>query len=248
MKPIFAASIMCMDFLHIARDMQIINAECDMYHADIMDGHFAKNITCSPDVVKAIRRNTALPIDAHLMVCHPNDFIGALAEAGADYISLHAETINTDAFRTIRRIQGLGKKVGIALNPATPLDYIRHYIHHVDLLTIMTVDVGFGGQQYIREMEAKVAEARALREKGGHRYIIQIDGSCNPATYAGLAAAGGEAFVMGTSGLFRRGMTLADSAARMREEFAETTGIDTEKAACPLTKNEGVNRNDCHCK
>jgi|GEM_PF-6385 len=229
MKPIFAASIMCMDFLNVARDMQIINADCDMYHADIMDGHFAKNITCSPDFIKAIRRATDLPIDAHLMVEYPNDFIDAVAKAGVDYISLHAETINVNAFRTINRIKSLGKKVGIALNPATPIDYIRHYIHEVDLLTIMTVDIGFGGQPYIKVMEKKVAEARDLREKEGYKYVIQIDGSCNPVTYAGLAAAGAEAFVMGSTGLFRKGMALNESALLMRKEYTELTGIDAAR-------------------
>ena len=231
MKPIFSASIMCMDFLNIERDMQIINSECDMYHADIMDGHFAKNITCSPDVIKSMRKATSLPIDAHLMLESPDDFIDAIAEAGADYISLHAETINTNAFRIISRIEALGKKVGIVLNPATPLDYIRHYIHKVDLLTIMTVDVGFGGQPYIKEMEAKISEARDLRERENYSYIIQIDGSCNPATYAGLSVSGGEAFVMGSSGLFRKGMNLKNSAQLMRREFSETTGIDAAKCA-----------------
>ena len=229
MKPIFAASIMCMDFLNVERDMRVINEHCDMYHADMMDGHFCKNITLSPDFVASIRKATDLPIDVHMMVEHPNDFIDMVAAAGADYISVHAETINADAFRTITRIKNLGKKVGIVLNPATPLEYIRYYIDKIDMLTIMTVDVGFGGQPFIREVVEKIAEAKRLRDENGYNFIIQIDGSCNPNTYAELSAAGGEAFVMGTTGLFRKGMDLAESAKLMRKEFAEITGVDTTK-------------------
>lgn len=224
MNPIFSASIMCMDFLNVERDMKILNETCDMYHADIMDGHYAPNITLSPSIIKSIRKATKLPIDAHMMVEKPKNFLEAVADAGADYISVHAETINVDAFRTMSRIRSLGCRFGIVLNPATPVSYIQDYIEEIDLLTIMTVDIGYGGQPFIKQMVPKIKVAAQLKRENNYRYILQIDGSCNPGTYQILHEAGAEAYVMGSTGLFRKGLELRESALRMREEFFEKTG------------------------
>jgi len=141
-------------------------------------------------------------MDAHLMVENPADFVDMVKEAGAVYITPHAETINKNAFRLIQRILDLGCKPGVALNPATPLDYIRHYIHLLDKITIMTVDPGFAGQRFIPEMLEKIREAKALKERMGYKYLIEVDGSCNARTFRMLAEAGAEVFVVGTSGLF----------------------------------------------
>ena len=202
MKPDFAVSLMCMDYLKISEQMEVLNDNVSMLHADIMDGHFCKNITLSPDLIKAFASVTTLPIDAHLMTTNPGDWIDACAEAGAGYISLHAETINTDAFRQINYIKSLGCKVGIVLNPATPLEYIRHYLNRVDMLTIMTVDVGFAGQSFIDEMLEKIEEAVRIREENGYTYKIQVDGSVNERTYKRLYDAGCDVYVLGSSGLF----------------------------------------------
>ena len=136
MKPMFNPSLMCMDLINIKEQIQILNSRADFYHVDIMDGHFVKNITLSPDFVKAIHPLTDLPLDCHLMVTDPDDFIEPLAKSGAGFICPHAETINSQAFRIIKKIRDNGCKVGVVLNPATPVSYIKHYIHKVDKITV----------------------------------------------------------------------------------------------------------------
>ena len=219
MKPLFCPSLMCMDFLHAAEEIEILNSGCDMYHVDIMDGHFCKNITLSPSVIKSLRPALEKPVDAHLMVTDPGDYLEALAEAGTDYISVHAETINTNAFRTLRTIRELGCKTGVVLNPGSPLSWVEQYTDQIDLLTIMTVDVGYAGQPFIPSMLRKIAQAYELRESQGLNYLIQIDGACGPKTYGALNAAGADAYVLGSSGLYRKGMSLAESCSRLHEDF-----------------------------
>ena len=202
MKMEIAPSLMCMDFLKMREQLEVLNEKVDMYHADIMDGHYCKNITLSPDLIKTFSKVANKPIDAHLMTTNPTDWIDLLAEAGATYISPHAETINVNAFRVINMIKEKGCKVGIVLNPATPLSQIEAYLNKVDMLTLMTVDVGFAGQPFIEEVLAKIAEAKKIREEKGYQYKIQIDGSCNKNTYKRLYEAGADALVVGSSGLF----------------------------------------------
>lgn len=203
MKPMFSPSLMCMDLLKIREQIHILNAHADLYHIDIMDGHFVKNITLSPDFVKAVSRISKAALDCHLMVTDPDDYIIPLAQAGAAYISPHAETINSDAFRILHKIHELGCKAGIVLNPATPLSYIQHYLHLVDKITIMSVDPGFAGQAFIREMLDKIREAKRLKIQNGYHYLIEVDGSCNAATFQELREAGVEVFIVGNSGLFQ---------------------------------------------
>ena len=219
MQPLFNPSLMCMDLLNIKEQIEILNERADMYHVDIMDGHFVKNITLSPDFVKAISKVVKIPMDCHLMVTDPDDYIESLAKAGAGYICPHAETINSDAFRIINKIRANGCKVGVVLNPATPLAYIQHYIHLVDKITIMSVDPGFAGQPFIREMLGKIAEAKRLKEENGYKYIIEVDGSCNAGTFKELAEAGTECFIVGTSGLFNLDEDLTVAWDKMIENF-----------------------------
>ena len=202
MKVMFSPSLMCMDLLNIKEQIEILNDRADFYHVDVMDGHFVKNITLSPDFVKAISPVCKAPLDCHLMVTDPDNYIESLAAAGAAYICPHAETINSDAFRIINKIKSVGCKVGVVLNPATPLSYIKHYIHLLDKITIMTVDPGFAGQPFIREMLDKIREAKALKEEKGYKYLIEVDGSCNERTFKELYEAGTEVFIVGSSGLF----------------------------------------------
>ncbi|MDR2048640.1 MAG: allulose-6-phosphate 3-epimerase, partial [Treponema sp.] len=164
----FSVSLMCLDYLKIQEQIEILNAKADYYHIDIMDGHFCKNITLSPDFMKAVKKIARLPLDVHLMTEYPNDFIDPVRDAGAEWISPHAETINTDAFRTINKIKSLGAKAGVVLNPATPLEYIKHYAGKLDILTIMTVDVGYAGQPFIEEMLDKIRLAKQWKEQYGY--------------------------------------------------------------------------------
>lgn len=224
MEPMFNPSLMCMDLLDIKNQAEILNERCDLYHVDIMDGHFVKNITLSPDFVKVFSTIAKKPIDCHLMVTDPDDYIEVLAENGAGYICPHAETINTDAFRIMNKIEALGCKKGVVLNPATPLSYIREYIDRIDKLTIMTVDPGFAGHPFIKEMLGKIREAKELKEKYGYKFLIEIDGSCNQRTFKELYEAGAEVFIVGSSGLFSKDKDLKKAWEIMREEFRTATG------------------------
>ena len=198
----FSPSLMCMDLTKFKEQVDILNERADFYHVDIMDGHFVKNITLSPFFVEQLNKITKLPIDVHLMVEFPGDYIDELAKSGATYICPHAETINKDAFRIINKIKSLGCKAGVVLNPSTPVEWIKYYIHLVDKITIMTVDPGFAGQPFIPEMLEKIKELKKIKEENNYSYLIEIDGSCNERTFKRLTSAGAEVLIVGSSGLF----------------------------------------------
>ena len=225
LRPEFSVSLMCMDLLKGGEQLSVLNKRADQYHIDIMDGHFARNIAMSPDFVRACRDYGSLPMDVHLMTVEPNDWIEVLAEAGAATISAHVETINRDAFRVMRKIHSLGCRTGVALNPATALSETRHYLDEVDLLTIMTVDVGYAGQPFIEQMLPKIAEAADLKSREGLEFKLQIDGSCNRDTFARLHDAGAEVFILGSSGLFNLDPDLDVAWDKMEASFAEVTGV-----------------------
>ncbi len=225
MKPKFSPSLMCMDLLEIKEQTQILNNLCDFYHIDIMDGHFVKNITLSPDFVSAFSKIARKPIDCHLMVEHPDDFIEPLVNAGAAFICPHAETINKDAFRIINKIKSFGCKAGVVLNPATPLSFVEYYLEHIDKLTIMTVDPGFAGQPFIPQMLEKIAQAKELKEKYDFKYLIEVEGSCSEKTFGSLYNAGTEVFIVGTSGLFSKDKDLTKAWEIMQNEFYSSTTV-----------------------
>lgn len=158
------------------------------------------------------------------MTTNPEDWIDPVAEAGADIISLHAETINGQAFRLYNRIEELGLKAGLVLNPATPLSEAAHYLNRIDLLTIMTVDVGFAGQPFIEEMLDKIREAKRIREEKGYHYQIQIDGSCKASTFKKLTEAGADILILGSSGLFGLDKDLKTACAKMTESYKAALG------------------------
>lgn len=210
-------SLMCVDLLQIGKQVEILEKYMDWHHADIMDGHYCPNITLSPDIVKAVCAMAKLPVEVHLMMERPAEWIDCFAQAGASMIALHAETINSAAFRLIRKIRSVGCKVGIVLNPATPLSNIRHYIDEVDRLTLMTVDVGYAGQPMVPQVVEKIREAARFKSENGLSYEIQIDGCCNKTTYRTYAQAGAEMLVMG-SGLFGLDQDLDRAAAIMAQQ------------------------------
>ncbi|WP_416261040.1 D-allulose 6-phosphate 3-epimerase [Gibbsiella quercinecans] len=221
MRTLISPSLMCMNLMEIKQQLAVLNTRADFLHIDIMDGHYVKNITLSPFFIEQIRPFTPVKIDVHMMVEEPTDFIEAVANAGADYICPHAETINKDAFRVINQIRALGKKVGVVLNPATPVAFIQHYIHLLDKITVMTVDPGYAGQPFIAEMVQKIAELRDLKTQHGYRYLIEIDGSCNQKTYRTLLNAGAEVLIVGTSGLFNLHEDLASAWSLMIENIEQ---------------------------
>lgn len=215
----FSPSLMCMDISSFKDQVILLNSYADFYHVDIMDGHFVKNITLSPFFIKELKKHSTIPIDAHLMVEKPEEFLEATVDAGADFISLHVETINGKAFRLIDQIRKRGKKFGVVLNPETPLEAALPYLHYADMLTIMTVDPGFAGQSFISEMIEKIKQAKRWKETNNYQYMITIDGSCNRKTYRQLADAGAEVFIVGSSGLFNLDSSLERAWNKMMNEF-----------------------------
>lgn len=217
---LLSASLMCMDQLHIGDQLALLDTEMDWHHADVMDGHYCPNIALSPDLVQAICAIAKRPVDVHLMVDRPSEWIDRFATAGAAMLSVHAEVINASAFRLIRQIRQAGCQVGIVLNPATPLECIKHYIDEIDRLTLMTVDTGYAGQAMVRQVVEKIQTAAQYKSAHSLAYTIQVDGCCNQNTYATYANAGAEMLVMG-SGLFKLDPDLRCALKLMREQQAE---------------------------
>ena len=234
MKPLFNPSLMCMDFLRLEEQMRILNRRAGMYHVDIMDGHFVPNITLSPDITAAFAGISELPLDIHLMVTDPGQYLPSfekavkpLRERGIPcYYSPHAEVMNGKAFRLIQQISAAGFQPGVVLNPETPLSTVMSYLHRLDILTVMSVDPGFAGQPFIPEVLDKIREAKALKEKDPEKYhyIIQVDGACNKRTFAALAEAGVESYVVGSSGLFGLDADLEKAFEQMVRDFEEAHG------------------------
>ncbi|WP_333610043.1 D-allulose 6-phosphate 3-epimerase [Pantoea piersonii] len=230
MRTLISPSLMCMNLMEIKQQLAVLDARADFLHIDIMDGHYVKNLTLSPFFIEQIRPFTQVALDVHLMVEEPTDFIEVIAKAGADYICPHAETINRDAFRVINQIRSLGKKVGVVLNPATPVSFIQSYIHLLDKITVMTVDPGYAGQPFIVEMLKKIEELRDLKNRHDYRYLIEIDGSCNQRTYNLLLGAGAEVLIVGTSGLFNLHENLETGWDMMMNHLEQAKGTLQESA------------------
>lgn len=225
-NPIFAPSLMCMDIANLTGSLTVMNAHCHMYHVDVMDGHFVKNLSLSAEFVRAIRGHAALPIEAHLMVTNPENYLKDFVDAGANMITFHAETVTANAFTVIREIQSMGVKAGVCLCPATPALAAESYLDAVDMVTVMTVDPGDKGRPFIPQMIEKVEKLDAIRKERGYKYLIQCDGAIGPGNYRELYRAGARAFVMGSSGLFRKEGSLEENCLKMKKEFFQITGIE----------------------
>jgi len=193
-----APSILSCDFLHLEKEIKDVEkAGADFIHIDVMDGHFVPNITIGPLVVEAIKRISSKPLDVHLMIDNPGNFVDDFVARGADIVTIHAEA-DKHLFRTLDLVKSKGKKAGISLNPATPLDVLDHVIHIVDLVLIMTVNPGFGGQSYIPFMDEKIRRARKIIEKTGRSIYLEADGGIKAANARKIVQAGADVLVMGT--------------------------------------------------
>jgi ribulose-phosphate 3-epimerase len=194
-----APSILSADFSQLGEDIKDVeNGGADYIHVDVMDGHFVPNITIGPLIVEAIRPVTKLPLDVHLMIENPDQYIEAFAKAGADYLTVHVEAC-PHLHRTIHYIKSFGVKAGVVLNPATPVEMIQHVIHDVDMVLLMSVNPGFGGQAFIPEVITKIKMLKKMIDEKGLNVEIEIDGGVNENTAKQCVEAGATVLVAGSA-------------------------------------------------
>ena len=218
-KPVrIAPSILSADFASLGAEISAISdAGADWIHVDVMDGHFVPNITIGPAVVKAVRKTTTLPFDVHLMISPVDPYIEKFAAAGADIITAHIEA-GPHAHRTLQHIKSLGLKAGISLNPSTPASSLRHILDVVDLILVMTVNPGFGGQNFIEEQLEKIKTIRKMIDETGRDIDLEVDGGVNEKTARRAVSAGADVLVAGTA-------VFADGASKYADRISQLRGF-----------------------
>ena len=216
-----APSILAADFAFLARDIAAAEAGgADLIHVDVMDGHFVPNLTIGPAVVKAIKRVATQPLDVHLMVSNPDQYLRAYVDAGAAMLTVHAEVL-PHLHRTIAAIKELGAQAGVALNPSTPISAIEEVAADLDFVLVMSVDPGFGGQSFIPRALGKVRAVRSLLAQVGRGAFVEIDGGIDRSNIAAVVAAGADVVVAGNA-VFGQG----DAAAAVRALRSAATGAE----------------------
>ncbi len=196
---IIAPSVLSADFARLGEEVRALEtAKADWVHVDVMDGRFVPNITLGPPIVAALRKVTKLPLDCHLMIVEPERYVEAFAKAGADLVCVHAE-VSPHLHRTLQAIRGAGARTGVALNPSTGLEAVEHVLTDCDMVLVMSVNPGFGGQKFIPGATEKVRRLRARADALGHPLEIQVDGGIKADTICPVAAAGANVFVAGTA-------------------------------------------------
>jgi ribulose-phosphate 3-epimerase len=214
-----APSILSADFARLGEQIDEVARACaDYIHVDVMDGHFVPNITIGAPVVASIRRATTLPLDVHLMIEHPERYISQFAQAGADIITVHVEA-SPHLHATIRLIKELGAKAGVSLNPPTPLAVVEEFLPHVDLVLVMSVNPGFGGQSFIPETLPRIADMRKLLDDRGLRAELEVDGGINEDNAPDIVEAGANVLVAGNS-IFKAQEGISEAIRRLREATA----------------------------
>jgi ribulose-phosphate 3-epimerase len=197
--PLIAPSILSADFARLGEEARAVQAAgADWLHVDVMDGHFVPNITIGPEVVKAIRPHVTIPMDVHLMIAPADPFLEAFREAGADIMSVHPEA-GPHLNRTLKRIRQLGAKAGVVFNPSTPPDTIAYMMDDVDLILVMSVNPGFGGQSFMTSQLKKVETLRAMIDASGKDIVLEVDGGVNADTARLCVSAGATALVAGNA-------------------------------------------------
>jgi len=199
MKKQIAPSILSADFSRLGEEIKAVEkAGADLIHVDVMDGHYVPNITIGPGVVSSLRKTTSLPFDVHLMIEDPDRYIDAFVDAGSNIITVHAEAV-THLHRTVQYIKAKGVRAGVSLNPSTPLACVEEILPDIDLLLIMTVNPGFGGQKFISGMLPKIRKAREFAQARGLKMAIEVDGGVTAENIGTLADAGADIFVAGAA-------------------------------------------------
>ncbi|MDA8048889.1 MAG: ribulose-phosphate 3-epimerase [Rhodospirillales bacterium] len=220
-RTIVAPSLLSADFARLKEEVTAIEqASADWLHLDVMDGHFVPNISFGPLVLRALRAHCGLPFDVHLMIAPADPYLAAFAEAGADHISVHAEA-GSHLHRSLQAIRALGRKAGVAINPATPALAVAPVLDLVDIVLVMTVNPGFGGQTFLLSQLAKIAALRAMIQETGRPIALVADGGITPAVAGALRAAGTDVLVAGTA-VFGTA-DYAGAIAALREQSPEGT-------------------------
>ncbi len=198
-KPIIAPSLLSADFLRLAEEVKAAEAAgAGLHHVDVMDGRFVPNITIGPFVVEAIKKAASIPLDVHLMIEEPERYLEDFITAGADYLTVHAEaTIHLD--RVLNRIRELGALSGVSINPSTPVSSLENVLYAADMVLIMSVNPGFGGQAFIPNSLNKTKELKAAIKKAGSKTMIEVDGGIKPGNAAQVVKAGADVLVMGSA-------------------------------------------------
>jgi len=224
-----APSILSADFARLADEVARVEAGgADLLHVDVMDGHFVPNLTVGPPIVEALRKVTKLPLDVHLMITNADAYIKEFADAGADYLTVHVEAC-PHLHRTVQAIKERGVKAGVTLNPATPLGSVEAILPDADLLLIMSVNPGFGGQSFIPSSLQKISQARAMIERLGSRALLEVDGGVKVENAAQIVAAGADILVSGSAIFSSRDYGATITAMRQAGQSPAKTGRTAAK-------------------